>query len=149
MTDYNIAQINVAKMRFDRNSAEMQPFMNGLEPINALAENSPGFVWRLEDESGNATSLVTSLGPDVLVNVSVWKDIESLRAYVYKSAHTNFLRQRSDWFNAPEEAHMALWWVPVDETPSLEHGIARLQYLRMNGPSERAFGFRDDFPKPA
>ena len=148
MTNYHIAQINVATMRFARDSAELGPFMEGLERINALAESSPGFVWRLEDGTGNAMSITTSLGQNVLVNISVWESVEALQSFTYKTEHTAFLRRRSEWFESPQESQTALWWVEEGTKPTAVDGIARLQYLRINGATKRAFGFRDTFMPP-
>jgi hypothetical protein len=107
----------------------------------ALAERSPGFVWRLKTEEGNATAL-RPLGEDTLVNVSVWKDVESLNQYVYQSAHVEIMRRRKEWFEWMREAWVVLWWVPKGRRPTVSEAIARLELLRAIGPSRDAFTFR-------
>jgi len=139
---YHLAQLNVAKMRFPADSDEMAEFINALDAINLLAETSPGFVWRLKDDSGNATEIHGSI-----INMSVWTDRDSLFKYVYNTGHTHYIGRRKEWFEMPAEAHMVLWWVPVGHKPSTEEAKARLIELR--GPTENAFTFKKFFDAPA
>lgn len=125
----------------------MADFVANLERINALAERSPGYVWRLQDEAGDATA-IRPFGEEVLVNLSLWQDVESLSDYVYKSAHTEMLKRRREWFDKAEQVHMVLWWVPAGHRPGVEEAAERLAYLREHGPSAHAFAFRQAFAAP-
>ena len=147
MSRYHLAQLNIASLAAPLDSPQLADFVANLAPINALAEASPGFVWRLEDEGGDATAL-RPFGEDVLVNMSVWRDIESLADYVYKSAHTEMLKRRREWFVAQKPAHMVLWWVAAGHLPSLAEAAERLQRLRSEGPTLAAFNFRQRFLAP-
>jgi hypothetical protein len=122
--------------------------MANLDRINALAEASPGFVWRLQTEEGNATSL-RPFDEQTLVNMSVWEDLESLRAYVYRSDHAGFLRRRGEWFQHLVEAYTVLWWVPRGHRPTTDEAGQKLAHLRREGPGPEAFTFRRAFPPPA
>jgi hypothetical protein len=147
MADFQLAQLNIALPRAVMDSPVMADFVANLDRINAMAENSPGFVWRLKDESGNATAL-RPLGNDILVNLTVWKDVESLREYVYKSEHTGFMRRRREWFEHMTEAYMVLWWIPQGHIPGVEEAAERLDVLRRNGPTATAFTFRQVYDPP-
>jgi hypothetical protein len=126
----------------------MADFVNNLDPINALAETSPGFVWRLQTEEGNATALRPTDNENLLVNMSVWEDADSLSRFVFKSAHTEFMRRRAEWFDRMKEAYLVLWWVPKGHRPTVEEALAKLAHLRAHGPTPQAFTFRTAFPPP-
>ena len=126
----------------------MKEFVDNLDKVNGIAENSEGFVWRLKDESNNAASFNPYNDEQVIINISVWKDVESLQNYVYKSFHTDFLRRRKEWFNKYGKAHFALWWIKEGDLPTIEECVERLDFLQTNGSSARAFDFRKPFPKP-
>ena len=147
MSAYELAQLNVALMKEPLESPAMADFVANLDRINALAESSPGFVWRLQTEDGNATGL-RPLGEDTLVNVSVWKDVESLNDYVYRSAHVEIMRRRKEWFERMRAAYVVLWWVPKGQRPTAADAIARLELLRAKGPTQEAFTFRHAYPAP-
>ncbi|MDH1728087.1 DUF3291 domain-containing protein [Ectopseudomonas chengduensis] len=132
MSAYHLAQLNIAWMKTPLESPEMADFVANLERINALAEGSPGYVWRLQDEAGDATA-IRPFGDEVLVNMSVWQDVQSLSDYVYKSAHTEMLKRRREWFERVEQAHQVLWWVPAGHRPSLVEAVERLAHLREYG----------------
>jgi hypothetical protein len=144
MSGYQLAQLNIASMLQPLESPGMADFVANLERINALAEASPGFVWRLQDEAGDATA-IRPFGAEVLVNLSVWRDVEALRDYVYKSAHAEILKRRAEWFARMGEAHMVLWWVPAGHLPSVDEAAKRLRLLREQGASVQAFNFRQSF----
>ena len=148
MTQYHLAQLNIAQARESLESPVMADFVANLDRVNALAEGSPGFVWRLKDEGGDATA-IRPFGDDVLVNMSVWADIPSLHAFAFKSAHTEVLRRRREWFVPMDEDYTVLWWVPAGHAPSVEEAAERLAHLRQHGPSAHAFTFRDAFPAPS
>ena len=147
MSAFELAQLNIALMKEPLESPRMADFVANLDRINALAESSPGFVWRLQTEQGDATAL-RPLGEDTLVNVSVWRDVASLNKYVYESAHVEIMRRRKEWFDRMREASIVLWWVPQGHRPSVVQALERLQLLRAHGPSADAFTFRHAFPPP-
>lgn len=126
----------------------MAEFANNLDRINALAEASPGFVWRLQTEAGNATAIRPFEDENLLVNMSVWRDVESLKAYVYDSAHVGFMRRRREWFELMKEAYLVQWWVPKGHRPDIAEAIARLELLKAKGPRPEAFTFAQPFPPP-
>lgn len=147
MTGLQLAQLNIATLREPLESPSMADFVANLERINALAEQSPGFVWRLQDEAGDATSL-RPFGEMMIVNMSVWQDVESLHRYAFESAHVEILRRRREWFDRMSNAYAVLWWVPHGHRPTVEEAAERLEHLRSNGPTARAFTFKDAFPPP-
>lgn len=144
---YQLAQLNIASMKYALDAPEMADFANNLDRINALADNAPGFVWRLQDEEGDATSL-RPLGDQTLVNMSVWKDVESLNNYVYRTAHVEIMKRRKEWFDRMREAHFVLWWVKAGYRPDIHEAIAKLELLKSKGPTPEAFTFRHAFPSP-
>ena len=144
---HDLAQLNIAVMKAPLESPAMTDFVAGLDRINALAEGSPGFVWRLKDDAGNATA-IRPFGDDTLVNLSVWRSVAALEHYVYRTAHVEFVRRRKEWFDKMAETHMVLWWVPQGERPTLTQAAERLALLRAQGPSSEAFNFRLAFPPP-
>ncbi len=143
---YHLAQINVARLLKPIDHPLIAGFVSRLDDINALAERSNGFIWRLKDEvTNNATALNPFEDPLIIVNMSVWQDIDSLKAYVYTSEHVEIFKQRKLWFEKPTKAHMALWWVPAGSYPSALEGKERLEYFQANGASEYAFSFSKIF----
>jgi hypothetical protein len=126
----------------------MADFVAQLPPINALAEGSPGFVWRLQSEGGDATSIKVYDDEMIIVNLTVWEDVEALRQYVYKSAHSGVMRDRRRWFEKFDGHYYALWWMPAGHLPSPEQARERLDHLRQYGDTDYAFSFRHVFPKP-
>jgi hypothetical protein len=148
MNTWHIAQLNVGRAVAPPGSPELADFMAALDRINALAESSPGFVWRLQSASGNATDILVSEDPRSLVNMSVWSSVESLFAFVYRSVHTDLMKRRRDWFEKPTEAHQVLWWIPAGHIPGIEEALDRLAHLRREGPAPRAFTFSRRYPAP-
>lgn len=142
---FHLAQFNIARMVGPLDSEAMRGFVEGLEPINALADRSPGFVWRLRGEGDTATDL-RPYGDDVLVNLSVWESVEALKDYTYKSGHLEYLRKRREWFAPMRERFLVLWWVPAGYLPSLQEGTERLKHLRTHGPTPFAFTVTQVFP---
>ena len=149
MPNYHIAQINIARMLAPIDDPIMAEFVAQLPPINALADQSPGFVWRLQSENGDATSIKVYDDDFVIVNLTVWESVEALREYVYKSAHRGVLRDRKRWFQKFDGPYYALWWIPAGHIPSAEEGKQRLEHLREHGDSAYAFSFKNIFSKPA
>jgi hypothetical protein len=147
MTGYHLAQINVGTLKAPMDAPETAGFANNLDRINALADAQPGFVWRLVGEGGDATDILMWDDPLMLLNMSVWIDIESLAAFVYRTGHRDVMRRRAEWFEKVE-VFMCLWWVPMDHIPTPQEAIARLETLRRLGPTAQAFTFREPFPAP-
>jgi hypothetical protein len=147
MSTYHLAQLNIAILKEPLDSPALADFVANLDRINALAETSDGYIWRLKTDDNNATSL-RPLGESTIVNMSVWRDIESLNGYVYKSAHTEIMRRRKEWFERMGEAFMVLWWVPKGHIPTMDEALEKLERLRQHGPSPEAFTFRNPFPHP-
>jgi hypothetical protein len=148
MSAYELAQLNIGVTRGPMDSPVMAQFAASLERINALADASPGFVWRLQTEDGNATSIQAFPDPNQLVNMSVWRDVHALRQYVYHSEHLALMRRRREWFTRMEQAYMVLWWVPRGHRPTVGEAIERLEALRHKGAHAFAFTFTEVFPAP-
>jgi hypothetical protein len=138
-----VAQFNISRERESLDHPLMQDFVERLAPVNAIADAWDGFVWRLKDDSGNATAIRTYEDPAVIFNLSVWKTVEQLKEYVYRSGHADVLRKRLKWFGTWDRPSYVLWWVAEDELPSLEEAKHRLAHLQDNGPSAYAFSFTD------
>ena len=145
----HIAQMNVGTILYETTDPRMADFMNNLDRINALAETTPGFIWRLTGEGNNATDIRPAADPMFLVNMSVWKNLESLFDYVYRSDHRAFMVRRREWFAKPEGPYLVLWWVEEGHVPGVEEGLARLRYLADHGPTPYAFTFKTVFPEVA
>lgn len=141
MKTHHIAQINIAQSLDTMDSRTMKSFVDRLDEINALADKSLGFIWRLQTEDGDATSIQAFDDPLLIINMSVWKDIESLKQFVYKSSHIELIKDRDSWFRKMAAAHYILWWIPIGKMPAIEDGKKRLQHLQDHGPSEMAFTF--------
>ncbi|MGI9414534.1 MAG: DUF3291 domain-containing protein [Hyphomicrobiales bacterium] len=145
---YHIAQINVGTVRYETDDPRMADFMENLDRINELAERSPGFVWRLKDDTNNATNIRLYDNPLLLLNMSVWETIEDLEAFTYKTVHTRFVQRREEWFHPSATTYLALWWVENDRLPTAGEGQEKVAYLEKNGPSPLAFTFKQRFPMP-
>ncbi len=147
MSKCHLAQLNIARMKAALDSPQMSGFTDNLEHVNQIAEQSPGYIWRLQTDEGDATAL-RPFGDDVLVNLSVWQDLASLRAFVFESAHRSFLKRRAEWFDRMSDAATVLWWIPAGSEPSLTVAWEKLEHLRNKGPSAEAFSFRQPFDPP-
>ncbi len=145
MPSYHIAQVNIGRIRAELDDPIMAGFVNRLEEINALADASPGFVWRLQTNEGNATYFRPFGDERTLLNMSVWRDVASLRHYVYQTAHRELLRQRHAWFEKFEGSYTALWWVPVGHIPGIDEAKRRIAHLDVHGPTQFAFTFKSVF----
>jgi Domain of unknown function (DUF3291) len=147
---WQLAQLNVGRLRAPIDDPLIAEFKDALDEINAVAETSPGFVWRLKDDSvGNATTFHPIEGDGLVIpNLSVWESIDALGDFVYRSAHTPFLRRRREWFERYGTAYLALWWVPAGDIPTLEEAMARLHAIERDGSTPHAFTFRQSFPPP-
>lgn len=148
MAGHHLAQLNIGRILAPLDSEQMSGFVDALDPINALADGSPGFVWRLQTEDGDATAIRAFDDDMLLVNMSVWESVESLAAFAYRSDHREVMVQRRRWFARMAEAFTVLWWVPAGHRPSTAEAKHRLELLRADGPTPDAFTFRHPFPPP-
>jgi hypothetical protein len=146
MNDLHLAQFNVARMLGALEDPVMSGFVARLEEINALADGSPGFVWRLQTDAGNATYLRPYGDDRIIVNMSVWESVEALRRFVYGGQHAEVLRRRHEWFEKLSRPVVALWWIPAGHVPSIDEAKRRLAHLEEHGPGPFAFTFRALFP---
>lgn len=145
MPHYQLAQVNIGRIRASLEDPVMAGFVNRLDEINALADQSPGFVWRLQTPAGNATYLRPYDDDRILVNMSVWESVEALKNFVYRTAHKEMLRQRQEWFEKIDSAYAALWWVPAGHIPGVDEAKKRLAYLEEHVPTQFAFTFQRIF----
>jgi hypothetical protein len=144
---HHLAQVNIGRLRAPVDAPEIEAFVAALDPINALADAAPGFVWRLQTEDGNATAVRVDDDPLIAINMSVWTSVEALAEFVYRSAHTDVMRRRREWFHKMD-VYAVLWWVPAGHRPSTDEAMARLALLHERGPTADAFTFRHPFPPP-
>lgn len=148
MSDWHLAQVNIGRLVAPEGHPRVAPFFEALDRVNALAEASAGFVWRLTGDGNNATDLRPTPDPLMAINMSVWTDAEALFTFVYRSAHTPVMARRREFFERYEGAYQALWWVEAGHHPSIDEALARLWMLDRYGPSAQAFTFKARFPKP-
>lgn len=148
MRTCELAQLNVARLVAPIDDPRIANFVSQLASINALAESSPGFIWRLQSDGGNATDLPFNDDPLMIANLSVWESVEALQAFTYSSRHVEVLRERRSWFEKPELPHFVMWWVPSGHRPTLSEARERLELLRAYGPGPEAFVFSKCFPPP-
>jgi Domain of unknown function (DUF3291) len=149
MAAHQLAQVNVATLRAPLDGPELAGFVAQLEPINALADAAPGFVWRLQTEDGDATAIRPYDDERIMVNLSVWASLTALRDFVYASRHLGVMRHRRAWFSRMADPYLALWWVPAETIPTVAEARRRLELLARAGPTADAFTFRAPFPEPA
>ena len=145
---YHIAQLNTSRARTSLEDPSMSRFVEWLEPINGLADESPGLVWRLQTEEGNATSIRLFDDPMIIPNVSVWESLGALRAFVRHPNHVQVMRESSKWFVPIDGPHLVLWWVSVGHRPTPSEARERLEHLAARGPTSRAFTFAHPYPVP-
>jgi hypothetical protein len=145
---WHVAQVNIALPVEPLDTPALEGFVALLEPVNQLADSAPGFVWRLQTEDGDATS-IRAFGDDrLIVNMSVWESIEALWEYVYDGGHLKAMRRRREWFSRMAESHLALWWVPAGELPTVAEAERRVARLRAEGPTPYAFTFKQRYGPP-
>lgn len=141
----HVAVFNIARLVAPMDDPRIDDFRENLDRINALADASPGFVWRLQDESGNATSITPYPDPLVITNMAVWRTIDQLADFTYRSGHLDLLRRRREFFEHDDQPFLVLWWVPQGHIPTMDEAMARLEHLRQHGPTPHAFTFRKRF----
>jgi hypothetical protein len=144
----HLAQLNVALGKAAVDAPEMAEFMANLDRVNALGDAAPGFVWRLQDDDGNATSIHPYDDERMIINLSVWESIEALWSFVYDGGHLEIMRRRREWFQGLTTAYVVLWWVPEGRIPTVDEAMARLDHLQAHGPTAEAFTFKRRFAAP-
>lgn len=142
----HLAQVNIARLKYPLDSVELKDFVDALDPVNAVADGADGFVWRLQNETGNATDIPVLGDEWLIVNMSVWRDTNALTAFMYQGQHRELLARRREWFARLDEAVTALWWVPDGHRPTVAEAEDRLLHLRAHGPTPYAFTLRTSFP---
>jgi Domain of unknown function (DUF3291) len=145
---WHLAQFNIARMRAPLTDPQMNEFVAELEPVNALADQSPGFVWRLKSEEGDATAIRPYDDESILINLSVWESLAALRSFVYRTHHVEVMRKRENWFERMDEILIVLWWINAGNVPTVQEAKERLDYLRARGESPFAFSFKKRFLPP-
>lgn len=143
---YELAQVNIARLKAPLDSPQLSDFVAALDPVNAVADAADGFMWRLQGGNGNATDVPVLGDSWLIVNMSVWRDIDALTAFIYDATHREVLRRRREWFEHLEEAVTALWWVPAGHRPTVDEAERRLLHLRRHGPTPEAFSLRETYP---
>jgi hypothetical protein len=150
---WELAQVNIARLRAPLDHPMLARFVAALEPVNALADAAPGFRWRLATEDGDATAVRAfawdaGASAGVLVNLTVWESVEALAAFAFAGRHREVMRARREWFEPMRDAYAALWWVPAGVRPTTDDAEERLRHLRRHGPTPWAFTLREHFPQP-
>lgn len=140
-----LAQLNIALAKYPLDAPEIKDFIDNLDKVNGIAESSEGFVWRLKDESGDATNIKAFDDPNMIVNMSVWDSVDSLKNFMFRTHHRDFMRRKGEWFHRLAEDTYVLWWVEDEHIPSLDEAIERLEHLRETGDSPYAFTFKASF----
>lgn len=140
-----LAQLNIALSKYPLDAPEIRDFVDNLDLVNGIAEQSEGFVWRLKDESGDATSIKLFDDPNMIVNMSVWDNVDALKNFMFRTHHRDFMRRKSEWFHRLVEDTYVLWWIEDNHIPTAEEALARLQYLRENGDTPYAFTVKANF----
>ena len=146
MSRYQLAELNVAELKAPLDSPQLKDFVDNLDRINELAENTPGFVWRLQGEGNDATEL-RPMGEKIIVNYSIWRDVDTLKEFVYKTAHVEILKRKREWFERMR-LNYVLWWVPAGHVPTVQEAVEKLELLRSKGPSADAFHFGEAYSAP-
>ncbi|NMP31059.1 DUF3291 domain-containing protein [Thalassotalea sp. M1531] len=137
-----LAQLNIATALAPIDSPQLKDFVDNLDYINGIAEQSPGFIWRLKDETGNATDIQLFDNPQTITNMSVWQDAEALKNFMFKTDHIKFFKRKAQWFEKPTKATYVLWWIDEGHTPTLAEAKDKLAQLQQHGESEQAFSFK-------
>ncbi|MCF6452242.1 DUF3291 domain-containing protein [Vibrio sp. MMG022] len=140
-----LAQLNIALAKYPLDAPEIKDFVDNLDLVNGIAEQSEGFVWRLKDESGDATNIKLFDDPNMIINMSVWDNVDTLKNFMFRTHHRDFMRRKGEWFHRLVEDTYVLWWIEDNHTPTAEEALARLQSLRENGDTPYAFTFKANF----
>jgi hypothetical protein len=142
---YHLAQLNIARMLAEENDPIMRDFFNQIDEINALAEQTKGFIWRLKSDDNNATSFRVFDDNMLIINMSVWESIDSLYQFTYYSDHARVYRRRQEWFHRMEIPMFVMWWIEAGTNPTTEDAKAKLEHITTRGASPEAFTFKTCF----
>jgi heme-degrading monooxygenase HmoA len=146
--NFHLAQVNIGRLIAPIDDPRIAGFLSQLDPVNALADATPGFLWRLQCTSGNATDIPFNEDPTVMVNMSVWESVEALRDFVYASNHLEVFRERAKWFEKMDKPHYCLWWIPAGHIPTVAEARERLEHYQQYGPTPFSFWFSKLYPMP-
>ncbi|MER6615670.1 DUF3291 domain-containing protein [Streptomyces xantholiticus] len=147
MTAHELAQVNIARLKFPLDSVELKPFVDALDPVNAVADEADGFVWRLKNAYADDARDLRVFDDDwMLVNMSMWRDVNALTAFMYQGRHREMMSRRYEFFERVDEAMATMWWVPAGHRPTVEEAERRLLHLREHGPTPYAFTLPTTFP---
>ena len=148
MSGFHLAQVNIARALAPMDDPMMSEFAKWLDPINAIADSAPGFVWRLQTDQGNATSIRVMDDDMMMINLSAWESIETLHDFVYRTQHRDVFARRAEWFERLSESYVALWWIRAGDLPTIADAEQRITHLRTHGPTPHAFTLKTHFPAP-
>ena len=147
-TAWHLAQVNIGRLIAPPDDPRLADFFSALDRVNALAEATPGFVWRLKDETNNSMAMQPTPDPRVAINLTVWAGPDALFDFVYRSAHTPVMARRREWFERWDGAYQVLWWIEAGTVPTVEDALAKLWLLDRYGSTPHAFTFKAQFPQP-
>jgi hypothetical protein len=140
----HLAEVNIGRLRGGQDEPAMADFFDNLAAINALAERTPGFVWRLKNETGeSAMGLHWPGDPTTSVNLTVWESSEALAGFVFQTVHRRIYARKHDFFAASKTPTFVMWRIAVGHIPTVEEAKERLDHLIAHGPSAFAFGWAD------
>jgi uncharacterized protein DUF3291 len=145
---WHVTLFNIARAVAPLDDPILADFVGNLNRINALADGTPGFVWRHQTASGNSTDERPYPDDRIIINFSVWEDVESLQTFTYRGDHVAIMRRRREWFQHMKESYLALWWIPAGTVPTVPEAMERLEHMRRHGPTADAFNFRNVYPPP-
>lgn len=150
LQQYHLTQVNIATLRAPLHDPQMADFVAQIDYVNSIADNDPGFVWRLRAEGADDANNIRAFDDDrILITLTVWKSLEALSDYVYRGAHAGVMRDRRRWFEKAEHPILALWWVPLGHNPTVDEGKERLEHLRCQGSTTHSFSFGKPFSSPS
>ena len=139
---HHLAQLNVGRLVAETGDPRVAEFMGALDRINGLGKRMPGFVWIMEGAEGQGNTETKVDGdPRYVANLTVWEDGASLDRFVFGTVHRQFYERGAEWFEVMTDRHLVMWWVPEGHRPSLDEALDRLETLRTEGESDRAFGW--------
>lgn len=148
-----IAHFNVARLRHPPADPRVAGFIDNVGKINAIAERSPGYVWRWADESASIGNGIAFQAVDqdirLAISLSVWRSVEDLRHFVHKTAHGNFLRRRAEWFEPWLGPNYVVWPHSGNQPPTVAEGWLRLKQLAESGANPTAYDFKFALPSTA
>ena len=140
----HLAELNIGRLLAPTDDPRVADFMNNLDRINGLGKRMPGFVWMMEGsgEPGTGNTEASIAGdPQFISNLTVWQDLPSLEAFVFRTLHAKFMERKGEWFEVLGDQHFAMWQVPEGHRPTLEEGLERIAQRAKDGDTPDAFGW--------